>query len=79
MDSLDVRIVPPKTSEPTSRFPRDQGFKPKTHQLSFFLYAGQLACALQQVVIDVECGSHLHQSAQMSHLLSSEEIRRVAV
>lgn len=63
MDSLEVGIMPSETSEPTGRFPRDQGFKPKAHQLSLFLNAGQLPCALQQLVINVECRSHAHQYA----------------
>ena len=60
-----------QSSEPFSSFARDEGLEPQAYELSLFLHAGELHCALDEMVVNIECGTHVHKYAWSRHILSS--------
>lgn len=64
-------ITSPKPSEPLGGFARNEGLKPEAYKLRLFLNAGELGRTFDEMVVNIECRSHMHKYASLRHLLSS--------
>jgi len=52
-----------QSSKPLSGFARNEGFEPHAYELRFFLNAGELYRAPEELVVDIERGTHMHEYA----------------
>lgn len=60
-----------QSSKSLSGFARNEGLKPQAYELRFFLNAGELPRAPEELIVDIERGTHMHKYAWYRHLLSS--------
>ena len=66
-----MRVAASQSCEPLGGFARNERLESQAHKLCFFVNTGELACALEELIVDVECRSHMHQYALMMHPSSS--------
>lgn len=65
-----MRFSAAQSSEPFGCFARNERFKSQAHELRLFLNAGELGRAFNEMVINVECCTHMYEHAWVRHQLS---------
>lgn len=58
-----MRVAASQSSESLGGFARNERLESQAHELRLFVNAGELPGALEELIVDVECRSHMHQYA----------------